>query len=60
LNVTVDMRETSAIDSSALGMLLNMKRFLNKSDKEIKIKNCNQVVKKVFQITNFNQKFTIE
>lgn len=56
----VDMRKTSTIDSSSLGMLLNMQRYLKKPDGEIRIINCNSVVKKVFQITNFNRKFTIE
>ena len=56
----VDLRSTSTIDSSALGMLLNMKRHLNKPDGEIKIINCNDVIKKVLRITSFNKKFTIE
>ena len=56
----VDMKNTSTIDSSALGMLLNMQRDLNKQDGEIRITNCNKDVKKIFQITRFNKKFTIE
>lgn len=56
----VDMRATSTIDSSALGMLLNMQRYMEMPDGEIKIINCNQDVKKVFEITHFNKKFTIE
>lgn len=60
VKVIINMRKTLSIDSSALGMLLNMKKYLNKADGEIKIMNCNQVVKKVFHITNFNKKFAIE
>ena len=56
----VDMRNTSTIDSSALGMLLNMKRHLNRQDGDIRIINCNDVVKKVFRITSFDKKFIIE
>ena len=56
----VDMRDTSTIDSSALGMLLNMQRHLKLPDGNIKIINCNKVVQKVLLITNFNKKFTIE
>lgn len=59
-NYIVDMRNVSTIDSSALGMLLNMNRYLGSPDKEIRIINCNEVVKKVFHITSFNKKFTIE
>ena len=56
----IDMRDVMTIDSSALGMLLNMKRTLNCDDKAIKIINCNQFVKKIFQITHFEKKFSIE
>jgi HptB-dependent secretion and biofilm anti anti-sigma factor len=56
----VDMRSTSTIDSSALGMLLNMQRYLGKADGEVSIINCNQDVRKVFQITRFDKKFNIE
>jgi anti-anti-sigma factor len=59
-NITIDMRRTSTIDSSALGMLLNMQRYLKKKDREINIINCGPVVLKVFQITHFNEKFTIK
>jgi len=58
--VVVDMRETSNINSSALGMLLNMQRHLEKADGEIEIINCNEVVSKIFTITHFNKKFTIK
>ncbi len=58
--VIVDMRDTTNINSSALGMLLNMQRYLNKDDGEIDIINCNQVVEKIFQITHFNKKFSIK
>ena len=57
--VVIDMRDTLSINSSALGMLLNMQRHLDKDDGEIKVINCNDVVKKIFNITHFNKKFTI-
>lgn len=58
--VVIDMRETSSINSSALGMLLNMQRYLNKKDREIEIINMNHIVKRVLDITQFNSKFKIE
>jgi len=58
--VVVDMRDTTAIDSSALGMLLNMNRYLKKFEVEIYIENCNEHVKGIFDITHFNKIFTIE
>ena len=57
--VVIDMRKTSTIDSSALGMLLNMQRHLNKADGEISIVNCNPIVAKIFAITHFGKKFNI-
>ena len=59
-NVVIDMRNTSSIDSSALGMLLNMQRNLKKSDGEISVVNCNEDVRKVFDITHFDKKFNIK
>jgi len=58
--IIVDLRKTLTIDSSALGMLLNMQKDLNKPDNEIKIINCNDVVRKIFHITNFEKKFDVE
>jgi len=58
--VVVDMRDTTAIDSSALGMLLNMNRYLKKNQIDVFIENCNEHVKGVFDITHFNKIFTIE
>ena len=57
--VVIDMRNTLSINSSALGMLLNMQRHLCKADGEIEVINCNEVVKKIFNITHFNKKFSI-
>ncbi|MCW8901172.1 MAG: STAS domain-containing protein [Gammaproteobacteria bacterium] len=56
----VDLAKTETIDSSALGMLLNMQRHLEKGDCEINIINCNAVVQKIFNITHFGKKFNIE
>lgn len=58
--VIIDFRETDMIDSSALGMLLNMQKDLNKADQEITIINSKDFVRKILTITNFEKKFTIE
>ena len=58
--VIVDLRRTTSLDSSALGMLLSMQEYLGKADREIKIINSNHDVMKVFSITHFDKKFTIE
>ena len=56
----VDLEKTDTIDSSALGMLLNMQRHLEKDDCEITLINPNPVVQKIFNITHFGKKFSIE
>ena len=56
----VDLAKTDTIDSSALGMLLNMQRHLDKEDGEITLINSNAVVQKIFNITHFGKKFNIE
>jgi anti-anti-sigma factor len=58
--VVVDLRETTSVDSSALGMLLNMQRYLKMADGTIRIVHCNPDVKKILHIVRFDKKFTIE
>ena len=58
-NYIVNLRTTSSIDSSALGMLLNMKRVLNQKDKEIQITHCQPQIKKILIISRFDNKFSI-
>lgn len=56
----IDMRSVDMIDSSALGMLLKMKRTLELGDKDIHIINCNVHVKKILQISKFDTLFYID
>ena len=58
--IIIDMRHTDTIDSAALGMLLNLKKFLNKGDGEIEIHNCNATVKRILSIARFDVLFTID
>jgi len=57
--VVVNLHKVTSIDSSALGMLLNMQRTLGKADSEIALINCAQDVKKILQIVRFDKKFSI-
>ena len=59
-NIILDMRMTDTVDSSALGMLLNMQKDLNKADGEIHVINCNKFVGNILNITSFNKKFSID
>lgn len=56
----VDMRSVEMIDSSALGMLLKMKRSLNLGDGEIEIINCSSNVKKILMIAKFELMFAVQ
>ncbi|BBN81000.1 anti-anti-sigma regulatory factor [Pseudoalteromonas sp. A25] len=58
--VVVDLRETDYMDSSALGMLLNMKKTLAESVATIQIANCRPQLKKILQISRFDKKFDID
>ena len=60
VNFLVDLRNTEMMDSSALGMLLNMKRTLNQPDLGIKIVNCAPSIKKILLIARFDKIFLID
>lgn len=55
----VDMKQTTYLDSSALGMLLLLRDHAGGDNASIKIVNCNADVKKILTISNFEQLFTI-
>ena len=59
-NIIIDFRKTLTVDSSALGMLLNLQKDLGKSKDNTKIINCNDVILNILKITNFYKKFNIE
>ncbi|WP_199609449.1 STAS domain-containing protein [Flocculibacter collagenilyticus] len=59
-NVVVDLRETDYMDSSALGMLLNMQKTIKGRVDNISIVNCKPQIKKILQISRFDKKFDIE
>ena len=54
------MKETSYLDSSALGMLLLLRDHAGGDNAKIKIINCNSDVRKILSISNFEQLFTID
>lgn len=59
-NYVIDMKETSYLDSSALGMLLLLRDYAGGDDSKISIVNANDDVKKILSISNFGQLFTIQ
>ena len=59
-NYVVDLSSTSYLDSSALGMLLLLRDHAGGDNANIKITKCNDDVKKILTISNFEQLFTIQ
>jgi len=57
---SIDMRSVDMIDSSALGMMLKMKRSLDLADGDIGIINCNSNVKKILSIAKFELMFSVQ
>ncbi|PCI43545.1 MAG: anti-anti-sigma factor [Moraxellaceae bacterium] len=55
----VDMKDTTYLDSSALGMLLLLRDHAGGDTANINIVNCNPDVKKILTISNFEQLFGI-
>lgn len=56
----VDLGSTSYLDSSALGMLLLLRDHAGGDNANIKIIKCNEDVRKILTISNFEQLFTIQ
>ncbi len=56
----VDLGSTSYLDSSALGMLLLLRDHAGGDTADIVITKCNDDVKKILTISNFEQLFTIQ
>lgn len=59
VSYVVDMQGATYLDSSALGMLLLLRDFAGGDDARISIEHCNDDVKKILSISNFDQLFTI-
>jgi len=55
----VDLRETTYLDSAALGMLLLLRDHAGGDSAEVKIVNCNPDVRRILTISNFEQLFDI-
>ncbi|BFM06733.1 STAS domain-containing protein [Halioxenophilus aromaticivorans] len=58
-NIRIDMKQASFIDSSALGMLLILRDFAGGNDANIAITHCNDEVRSILEVANFDDLFTI-
>ena len=58
--VSIDFTHTRYMDSSALGMLLNVKTYFKASGTVVKIISVNEQIRKILTISRFDQRFIIE
>ena len=56
----IDMGRATYLDSSALGMLLLLRDHAGGDNANVRITKCNQDVRKILTISNFEQLFTID
>lgn len=57
--IIVNMQDTNYLDSSALGMLLLLRDYAGGDSSDIVLKNCNEDIRKILTISNFEQLFKI-
>ncbi len=55
----VDMSDASYLDSSALGMLLLLRDYAGGDNANVRMENCNDDVRRILTISNFEQLFII-
>lgn len=58
--VVIDFRETNYIDSSALGMLLNMRKSIGPANRSIHLINCRPDIRRIIDIARFDKLFVID
>lgn len=56
----VNLAETHYMDSSALGMLLNMQKMLAGKNLQYRISHCRPEVARILEISRFGKKFDIQ
>ena len=59
ISIVINLQKTEYMDSSALGMLLNMQKSVSDSVTSFKITHCRPQVLKILQIARFEKKFNI-
>ncbi len=58
-SLILDMNKTQYMDSSALGMLLQLKEHSDKNNSKISIENVSNNILQIMQVAHFDKIFTI-
>lgn len=58
-NYVIDLANTSYLDSSALGMLLQLREYAGKSAQSLKIVNASPSLLQILKLANFDKLITI-
>ncbi len=58
-SLILDMNKTQYMDSSALGMLLQLKEYTEGNNSKMSIKNTSNNIMQIMQIAHFDKIFTI-
>ena len=56
----IDLRNTVYMDSSALGMLLQLKEHAGGGPRALRIRNASQAIRDILAVANFHQLMQIE
>lgn len=59
-DITIDLKDLDYLDSTGLGMFMNIYKMVNDNDKEIKIINAKDNIVKLFRITDLTNLFDME
>ncbi|MFI3210844.1 MAG: STAS domain-containing protein [Peptostreptococcaceae bacterium] len=60
LDITLDIKRLEYIDSTGLGIIIGILKVLKGNEKEIKIVNCRDNIKKILNITGLDKIFNLE
>jgi anti-anti-sigma factor len=56
----VDLTQAGYMDSAGLGMLLQLREFAGGSQSRVTIRGCNEVLREILKIANFERLFQIQ
>lgn len=59
-DITIDLKDLEYLDSTGLGMFMNIYKMVNDNGKDIKIINAKDNIQKLFKITDLTDLFDVE